>query len=180
MSGSGRGGNNRRGSRRRERERNNWSRDNTGSKKRGDNPRFDKSRGIFIDRPKWTPPQVSTEPIPVPECPYCGKPIKDLAVAIADKDSGRAVHFDCIIGRLAKNETLERGDSIAYIGGGRFGIVHFTAARENSSSQRERRGGSGPGKAESQTFTIKKIFEWENKEERADWRKLLADYFSVT
>jgi hypothetical protein len=120
------------------------------------------------------------EPIPVPECPYCGKPIKDLALAIADKDSGRAVHFDCIIGRLAENETLERGDGIVYIGGGRFGIVHFNTAQENSSSQGEHGGGLGSGKAESRTFTIKKIFEWENKDERADWRRLLADHFSVT
>jgi hypothetical protein len=181
MSGSGRGGNNRRGSRRREHERDNWSRDNTaGNKKRGNNPRFDRNRGGIVDRPKWTPPQVSTESIPVPNCPYCGEPIKDLAAAIADKDSGRAVHFECIIGRLAENETLERGDSIVYIGGGRFGIVHFNTSRENSGFREERRGGSGPGRTENQTFTIKKIFEWEDKDERADWRKLLADHFSVT
>jgi hypothetical protein len=165
MSGNGKGGSNRRGFRHRDREKDNWSKDNSNSscnKKKGNTPRFDKSRGVLIDRPKWTPPQVSAEPIPVPDCPYCGKPITDLATAIADKDSGQAVHFDCIIGRLAENETLERGDAIAYIGGGRFGVVHFNNPQEN------------------RIFSIKKIIEWENKDERVDWRRIVADHFSVT
>jgi len=186
MSGSGRGGSNRRGFRRRERDRDNRPKDNSGNnpganKKKADNPRFDKTRGVLIDRPRWTPPQVSAEPIPVPDCPYCGKPIKDLASAIADKDSGQAVHFECIIGRLAENETLERGDAITYIGGGRFGVVHFNTPQEGSNPQGDRRdAGSGHAGADNHTFTIKKIFEWENKDERADWRRLLADRFSVT
>jgi hypothetical protein len=193
MSGSGRGGNNRRGFRRRDHDRDNRPKDNSGNsiganKKKADNLKFDKNRGVLVDRPKWTPPQVSTEPIPVPDCPYCGKPIKDIASAIADKDSGQAVHFDCIIGRLAENETLERGDSIAYIGGGRFGVVHFNASQEGYSQGGRRAGESGgeprPWRASAEGsghgFTIKKIFEWENKDERADWRRLLADRFSVT
>jgi len=114
------------------------------------------------DRPQWTPPKLSSEPIPVPDCPYCGKPIKDLTVAISDKNSGQAVHFDCIISRISQSEKLEHGDIISYIGGGRFGIVNYS----NSSN--------------SQSFVIKKILEWEIKENRAEWRQTVSDHFSVT
>jgi hypothetical protein len=105
---------------------------------------------------------MSTEPIPVPECPYCGKPIRDLAAAFSDKSSGEAVHFDCVISRIVENETLERGDTVTYIGGGRFGIVHFANSQD------------------TRNFTIKKIFEWEDKENRAEWRGSLADHYSIT
>ncbi|MCL2880191.1 MAG: hypothetical protein FWF29_08110 [Treponema sp.] len=114
------------------------------------------------ERPQWIPPQMSNEPIPVPECPYCGKPIKDMSLAIADKNTGQAVHFDCIISRLSQGENLESGEVISYIGGGRFGIIHYANP-------------SNP-----QVFTIKKIFEWENKENRAEWRQIISDHFSVT
>jgi hypothetical protein len=64
---------------------------------------------------------------------------------------------------LTKRETLETGDALAYIGGGRFGIVRFNG-----------------GKEESGNFSIKKIFEWEDKEKRAEWRSVIADHYSVT
>ena len=159
MSGSGRGGNNRRGIRRKDKDKENWAKD---AKKKADNPRFDKTHGVFVDRPKWVPPVLSAEPIPVPDCPYCGKPIRDLAMALTDKASGAAVHFDCVIARLAENETLARGDAVTYIGGGRFGVVHFNNPND------------------TRGFTIKKIVEWEDKENRSDWRKSLADHYSIT
>ena len=115
----------------------------------------------FNDRPKWTPPKISTEPLPSPECPYCGKAIRDIASALADKITGKAVHFDCILSRIAKNETLAKGDVVAYIGSGRFGVVHF----------------NNPG--EIKKFTIKKILEWENKDFRAEWRTVVSDHYSI-
>ncbi|MDR2028362.1 MAG: hypothetical protein LBP93_02350 [Treponema sp.] len=169
MNGNGKGGSNRRGYRRRERDRekDNWARDN---KKKADFvPRYDKNRGLIYDRPKWTAPKLSTDPIPAPDCPYCGKPIRDLSAAFSDRSSGAAVHFDCVIARLAENEILQKGDAITYIGGGRFGIVHF-----NNPSDFQGRS-SDPRK-----FTIKKIFEWEDKENRAEWRKSIADHYSLT
>jgi hypothetical protein len=105
---------------------------------------------------------MSTVPLPVPVCPYCGKPIRDLAAALTDRDSGEAVHFDCVIARIAQGEILEKGDVIAYIGGGRFGIVRFDSGQD------------------SRHFTIKKILEWENKENRAEWRGFISDHYSVT
>jgi hypothetical protein len=115
------------------------------------------------NRLRWIPPVLSTEPLPKPECGYCGKPIDDISDAINDKVSGKPVHFDCVMARLAESESLEKGESISYIGGGRFGIVRFNE-------------GKGPGPA----FTIRKIFEWEDKENRADWRQSVADHYSVT
>jgi hypothetical protein len=115
----------------------------------------------FFDRPRWSPPQISAEPIPVPNCPLCGKPIKDISAAITDKLSGVPVHFDCAIARIAEGENLGAGDTITYIGGGRFGVVHF------------------PNPQDTRNFTIKKIFELEDKDSRADWRKNISDRYSV-
>jgi hypothetical protein len=124
--------------------------------------RLEKNHGSLYERPQWNPPVLSTEPIPVPNCPWCGKPIKDLATAIADKTSGEPVHFDCVIARLGEGETLDTGDTIGYIGGGRFGIIHFN------------------NPPDTRDFSIKKIFEWENKENRSEWRQSLSGHFSVT
>jgi hypothetical protein len=96
------------------------------------------------------------------ECHYCGKPIGDIALAVADKVSNKAVHFDCIIAKLTEEEHPEKGESIAYIGGGRFGIIRFNDPPD------------------SRKFTIRKILEWENKDERAEWRSQISDHYSVT
>jgi len=103
------------------------------SKRGSENVRGEKFS--YFERPKWIPPNLSTDPLPVSDCPWCGKPIRDMSSAIADKDSGYPVHFDCVTARIAFGERLEKGDSIAYIGGGRFGIVSFggpgTSARSS-------------------------------------------------
>jgi hypothetical protein len=130
--------------------------------------RFEQKRGGLYERPRWTPPKVSADPLPVPECPWCGKPIQDISAAITDKHTGQPVHFDCILARIAEEENLERGDEVSYIGGGRFGVVHFSHAPD---TQR---------KGEIRKFTIKKIFEWEDKENRAEWRQSISDHYSVT
>jgi hypothetical protein len=128
----------------------------------------------LVDRPKWTAPQLSTEPIPHPPCPYCGKPIKDMSTAIACKDSGEPSHFECVAARIAEGETLESGDTVAYIGGGRFGVVHFPGIIRDA--LRGRKGGED---YDTKGFQIKKIFEWEKREDRAPWRKNIEDHFSV-
>jgi hypothetical protein len=193
MSGSGRGGDNR-GNRRRSfnrrreqnNDRNSQRQDNAGNsgKKAGDarqsEGKFEKNRGGFYERPRWTPPALSTEPIPVPVCPYCDKPIRELASALTDKNTGQPVHFDCVIAKIGESETLEPGDTISYIGGGRFGIVHF----DGPPAERDVRGRpDAPWRGPFQgpkDFRIKKILEWENKEERAEWRRIISDHFSVT
>jgi hypothetical protein len=160
-SNGGKGGDNR-GNQRRSFRRRGHNKESREERQNNKNSRSDKNHRILSDRPQWTPPQIPSEPLPVLECQYCGKPIRDIASAVADKGNNNAVHFDCIIAKITEEEHLERGESIAYIGGGRFGIVRFN---------------DPPG---SMKFTIKKILEWENKDERAQWRSQVSDHFSVT
>ena len=126
---------------------------------RGSPQEYDRNeRAPNIDRPKWTPQRMNANPLPVPDCPYCGKPIRDISQAVSDKDTGTPVHFDCIISRINGGEILEKDDSVVYIGGGRFGVVSFAGRNE---------------------FKIKKIIEWENKDKRAEWRSEVCDHYSV-
>jgi hypothetical protein len=92
----------------------------------------------------------------------CGKPIKDMAAAVTDKISGNPAHFECILAKIAARESRGKGDFVSYLGGGRFGVVHY----------------ANPHNARG--FTIKKIIEWEDKENRADWRTTIAGHFSIT
>ena len=137
----------------------------TGNKRNDDN--FRRERSPNIERQRWVPPKLNTEALPVPDCSWCGKPIRDISQAISDKTSGVPIHFECVTERIAENEKLEKGDTITYIGGGRFGIVSFNNAQSSQS------GGSG-------AFKIKKIIEWENNENRALWRDEIREHFSVT
>jgi len=180
--GNGRG-NNRRRHRRRGAEGESWQKGNPGQvngaysrtdnpnrsgnqKRSGENTR--EERIVFIERPRWIPPKINPEPLPVSICPWCGKPIRDMSSAIADKDTGVPVHFDCVTARITIEEKLEKGETVAYIGGGRFGVVSF--------------GGSGypQNKIEQGDFIIKRIIEWESKDKRAEWRALICDHYSVT
>jgi hypothetical protein len=142
-----------------------------------------------VPRLRWNPPKLNTGPLPEPDCYYCGKPIRDIGEAVQDKVSCQPVHFDCALARLAESEVLESGDVIAYIGGGRFGIVHFNERftenrAANGAGSRGRTAPTEPGWAASDApgriFTIKKTFEWENRENRPDWRTVVADHYSIT
>jgi len=114
------------------------------------------------DRPQWTAPMLPANPITTPDCPWCGKQIKDITTAICDKDTGSPVHFDCVLARISDMEKLELNDSVCYIGGGRFGIIHYN------------------NPPDTRDFTIKKIFEWENKDINSGWRRPISEYFSLT
>jgi hypothetical protein len=123
---------------------------------------FRRQPDVRINRPKWVPAAVTAAPIPELLCVICNNPIKEVEAAFTDKASGGSVHFECALTRVTEREPLEKGDQVAYIGGGRFGIVH----RENP---RDIKG-----------FKIKKIIEWENKDERAPWRGIVAEHYSNT
>ena len=97
----------------------------------------------------------------VVNCEICGQPITDMANAITNRGSGKPVHFDCVISKLSESESLSQNEKIAYIGQGRFGVLHF----DNPHDQKH--------------FTIKKIIEWEAREaERGEWRNEMAGLFS--
>ena len=174
MSGSGRGTDNR-GNRRKPFKRRDWenaqtqSRDTSknGGKKAADfspigEGRLEKKRGLQYDRPKWVPPKPPALSLPAASCAWCDKPIKDITTAISDPDTGKPVHFDCVMNRIVEREFLETGDTVSYIGGGRFGIIHYNNLPD------------------TRDFKIKKIFEWEKKENRSEWRLTISDHFSVT
>jgi len=124
--------------------------------------KIDKNKISMYERPKWTSPELPANPITTPDCPWCGKQINDITTSITDKETGLPVHFDCVIARIAETETLEANDSICYIGGGRFGIVHYN------------------NPPETKGFIIKKIFELEPKDTVSEWRRPISEYFSIT
>jgi hypothetical protein len=170
MSGSGRGGNNRK-----HRQRFSGKKDDLQKydrKKNTDNllndgkfetkTSFEKNNAYLQDRPRWTAPVLPANPITTPDCPWCGKPIKEIATAIADKDSGKPIHFDCVLARVAESVSLDTNESVCYIGGGRFGVVHFN------------------NPPDTRNFTIKRILEWEVKDNSTEWRRPISDYFSIT
>ena len=132
----------------------------------GENPyfedKYEKARANAQDRPVWTAPALPANPITTPDCLWCRKPIKDITTAICDKETGKPVHFDCVLARIGEIEKLELNDSVCYIGGGRFGIVHYN------------------NPPDTRDFTIKKILEWENKDISSEWRKPISEYFSLT
>jgi hypothetical protein len=67
-----------------------------------------------------------------------------------------------ITAQFSENEGFGKGDSVAYLGGGRFGVVHFNNQHDKL------------------TFKILKVFEWEDKENRPEWRKSVSDRYSLT
>lgn len=93
-------------------------------------------------------------------CPKCGQPITDIASSLNDKVSGQPVHFDCVFSEISKKEVLGQNEKIAYIGQGRFGVLYF----ENPRDQRH--------------FTIKKIIEWEDREQKPGWRDEISSLYS--
>ena len=121
-----------------------------------------KKKVSLHERPKWVAPVPPTAPLPSACCAWCDKQIKDIATAISEPEANKPVHFSCVISRITEKENLGKGDSVNYIGGGRFGIVHFN------------------NPPDTRDFRIKKIFEWENKENRAGWRDEICGHFSVT
>ncbi|GHT48961.1 hypothetical protein FACS1894102_2930 [Spirochaetia bacterium] len=113
-------------------------------------------------RPKWIPAAQLNTPLPTPVCPHCGKPIRELAQALPDRRTGVYIHFDCAINNIKILERLEKNEMVTYLGGGRFGIISLTIPNMMRS------------------FKIRKIIEWENKDQRAPWRAEIADHFSLT
>ena len=93
-------------------------------------------------------------------CPKCGEVITDLASAIADKTSGSPMHFECVMDSISAEEKLGPNEKICYIGQGRFGVLYF----ENPRDQRK--------------FEIKKVIEWEGRDQKRDWRDEMSGLYS--
>lgn len=95
-----------------------------------------------------------------PECPMCHQPITELVTALADKESGEPVHFDCVLNKIQAEEKLMPGQKITYIGQGRFAVVYF------------------PNVHDTRNFTIERIIEWEERDKKFEWRSEIAGLYS--
>jgi len=96
---------------------------------------------------------------PAAECPICQKPIYDLSSALADKENGAPVHFDCALRHVSEQETLAPGEKLVYIGSGAFAVVEYVDRSETA-------------------FTIKRRLLFEEEGKKQDWRKALSSRVS--
>lgn len=115
------------------------------------------SRDYRRERREELPPLPK---LPTPVCSRCGQPIQDITSALADKGTGEAIHFDCVLTFLQGAENLAVNEKIVYIGQGRFAVMFF----ENP--------------ADTRKFRIIRTIEWESREAKAEWRADISGRFS--
>ena len=99
------------------------------------------------------------KPAPVNDCAICSKPIFDLSGAVADKESGEPVHFECALERVTAAETLEPGEKVVYLGAGNFGVVGFKNDKDGA-------------------FVVKRRIRWEKEGEKQAWRKEISSFIT--
>lgn len=99
------------------------------------------------------------QPAATMDCAICGKPIYDLSGALADKETGAPVHFDCAFERVSAAEPLEAGEKLVYLGAGCFGVVSFKNGQEGA-------------------FVVKRRIRWEKEGEKQVWRKDISSYIT--
>jgi hypothetical protein len=78
--------------------------------------------------PSSSKPQAERPSQELKLCAVCGKPIFDLTGAIASREDGEPIHFDCALEILSKEERLAPGEKLVYIGSGLFGVCVQTAS----------------------------------------------------
>ena len=93
-------------------------------------------------------------------CQYCGQSVNEIASSFIDSSSNKPVHFDCVLNQVKESEPTGENEKVAYIGQGRFAVLQY----ENIRDQRH--------------FTIKKIIEWESREQQSEWRDELSGLYS--
>lgn len=139
------------------------------NRRRKDAPR--KSGSQYAERPVERIKLYEGEPV---ECSFCGKPVTDVASALADKTTDMPVHFDCVLNYLAEHETLNDGQSISYIGQGRFAVI----SSKVPGAAAETAAGLVAAGAPSPRFVIERIIEWEPRDKKYEWRADIADAYS--
>lgn len=105
--------------------------------------------------PEESAPFKANVPLVVPDCPVCGKPVRELASALTHRVSRQPAHFDCIVRELRESNNLAPQEKLCYLGGGCFGILEFKSP------------------AGLTRFVIKRRIQYEEKETPADWKKQL-------
>jgi hypothetical protein len=66
--------------------------------------------------------QAERPPQELKICAVCGKPVFDLTGAVASREDGEPIHFDCALEILSKEEKLTPDEKLVYIGSGFFGV----------------------------------------------------------
>jgi len=97
-------------------------------------------------------PAPKAPELPPVACAICAKQIFDLSSALADRESGQPVHFDCALAKVVERERLDPNERIAYVGRGAFAVVEY---RDKSMT----------------AFTIKRKIQWEQEGAKFDWRR---------
>ena len=145
------------------------------NRRRKDAPR--KSGGQYTERPSERIKLYEGEPV---ECSFCGKPVTDVASALADRTTDKPVHFDCVLDYLAEHETLSAGQSISYIGQGRFAVISskVPASVQGTSAVGVAAAGAAAAGLPSPRFVIERIIEWEPRDKKYEWRANIADAYS--
>lgn len=95
-------------------------------------------------------------------CPRCGEPIKDITGAIADKNTGEPIHFDCVLNHLEETESHAENEKIVYVGHGNFAVIFY----ENP--------------LDTKKFKIVRLIEWEDRNIRPEWRAGILDYYDLS
>ncbi len=94
-------------------------------------------------------------PIVLPDCPVCGKQVRELASALTHRVARQPAHFECVMRELLDSNEIAPEEKICYLGGGSFGILEF-------------RPPGGPTR-----FVIRKRIQYEEKETPQEWKKPL-------
>ena len=142
---------------------NNWNNQKRSEQQRDNKQKtFVFNRALYEDQEAERERNTAIQNVKAREviCPKCGQPITDIASAIADKATGAPLHFDCVLNQVKQSEPTGENEKVAYIGQGRFAVLQY----ENIRDQR--------------LFTIKKIIEWENREQQSEWRNELSGLYS--
>lgn len=107
------------------------------------------------ERQRAENPRAPAAPVFAPDCPVCGKPVRELAAALTHRLTGAPAHFECIMKELRDANELAPQEKLCYLGGGTFGILLFKPS-----------GGVN-------RFTIRKRIPYEEKDTPQDWKKSL-------
>ena len=102
--------------------------------------------------PQYEPPVARI----APDCPVCGKPVRELPSALTHRVTGKPAHFECILKELRDANELAPQEKLCYLGGGTFGILQFRPA------------------GSATRFTIRKRISYEEKDTPQDWKKTLT------
>jgi len=94
-------------------------------------------------------------PLVFPDCPVCGKQVRELSSALTHRISQQPAHFDCVVRELREANPVAPQEKLCYLGAGCFGILEF-------------RPPGGPT-----GFVIKKRIQYEEKDPPQLWKKPL-------